>query len=223
MLDALIHIHGLGMNYPLPLPPGMDRDIDAAANWCFSICGRWSEVATTETFTFDSPEITLRTDSLLHIAVARGDSKAVKLQLDKGVPIDIYDKNGHTAMQWALSQPDNSMLELLIQLGMPIDARSDEGVSTLMLVAQGRPVDKAKYLLSNGADVNAVDNRGYSALHRCSEIGDMDMVKLLLSCGADISISVDNNTALSFAKTRGHTAIAELLRNQDFTQNSDFT
>ena len=214
MLDALIRIHGLGMKYPLPLPPGMEHDIDAAAHWCFSRCGRWSVVATTETLTFDPPDIPLRTNSLLHIAVARGESDQVKLQLNKEVPISVYDKSGHTAMQWALARPDNAMLELLIELGMPVDARSDEGVTTLMLVAQGRPIDKADYLLSEGADANATDDRGFSALHRCAEGGDIDMVKLLLHHGADPTISVDSHTPHSFAKSKGHIAIEELLQNE---------
>jgi hypothetical protein len=185
MLDALIRIHGLGVSYPLPLPPGMEQDTDAAAHWCFSKCGRWAVAATTETLAFEPPNIPLRTNSLLHIAVARGGSDMVKLQLKKGMPIGIYDKAGHTAMQWALTSPDNSMLELLIGLGMPIDARSHEGVTTLMLVAQGRPAEKATYLISRGANVNATDDRGFSALHRCAEGGDINMVKLLLQHGAD--------------------------------------
>ena len=211
MLDALIRIHGLDLEYPLPIPPGMDADIDATATWCYSMCGRRAVVATSDPLPLDPPVNTLRSYSLFHIAVARGDGEAVRAQLDAGLPIDLRDKDGLTAMHGACARPDNAMFELLLELGLPIDVQSDEGATALMQIAQDGQVDKAEFVLDRGGDVNALDARGFTALHRCAELGDLAMVRLFLNRGANPDIEANGHTARRLAESREHVEIMALL------------
>lgn len=211
MLDALIRIHGLDLEYPLPIPPGMDADVDATAQWSYSVCGRRAIAATPDPLPLDPPVNTLRSYSLFHIAVGRGDGDAVRAQLDAGVPIDLLDKDGLTAMHWACARPDNAMFELLLELGMPVDARSDEGTTALMQIAQGGQVDKAEFVLDRGGDVNAMDARGFAALHRCAEAGDLAMVRLFLNRGANPDIEANGHTARRIAESREHADVVALI------------
>jgi hypothetical protein len=211
MLHALLFNHGLDLTYPLPIPPGMDADIDATAKWCYSLCGRRAAAAASDPLPLDPPDTPLRSNSLLHIAVAQGDREKVRAQVEAGLPIDLLAKDGLSAMHWACTRPDNAMFELLLELGMPVDVRSDEGATALMNIAQNGSVDKGVFLLDRGADVNAVDGRGFTGLHRCAEVGNLDMVRLLLDHGANPHIEANGHTARSLAESRERPEVVALL------------
>ena len=66
-------------------------------------------------------------------------------------------------------------------------------------------------LLDRGANVNSKMERGQTALMVAAYYGHVDTVRLLLSRGADINAQFDGDTALSWAKQKGHTEIVDLL------------
>ena len=210
--DFLIRTHALGEVFPAPLPPGLDKDPKNAAVWCFSEFGRRARVATAQKFDAPIPERPLRTHSLLHIAVARGDATQVEARLQSGIPIDLIAADTLAPLHWALARPDTQMIELLLKLGSPIDVRSSEGATPLMTACQSGSLDKIAFLLNHGADPNAIDNRGFTALHRAAEVGHSETVRLLLAHGAKPSVEAQGHTPLSFAEKRGHKEIIEILR-----------
>ncbi len=173
--------------------------------------GNRAYFATTHAVCGEPPEQPLRTHSLLHIAVARGDSARARRLLDAGVPIDLLARDGLAPLHWALARPDRTMLRLLLERGCPVDVRSDEGATPLMSAAQGRSLDSVVLLLDQGADPDAADHRGFTALHRAAEMGERDIVRALLERGASAHVEAAGHTPRSLAAARGEDAIVALL------------
>jgi hypothetical protein len=211
-VDYLIRSHALGMAFPAPLPPEFEKAPGMAAMWCMNTFGKLAAFATPHRIDSGVPDRPLRTHSLMHIAVARGDTAATDNSLKAGLPIDLLAADGLAPLHWAFGRKDTSMASFLIERGSPVDVRSAEGATPLMTEAQSGDVSKIKFLLDAGADVNAVDLRGFNSLHRAAERGDVNVVRLLLERGAKTNIVAQGHTALSFAEKRGHTEVVALLK-----------
>jgi hypothetical protein len=211
VLDFLVRSHVLREVYPAPLPDDIAADPSKAGAWCMSVFGSLVHFATPYPFHGDRPSEALRTVSLLHIAVARGDADAVRRQLEVGVPIDLWSSDGLCPMHWAIAQENEAMLDLLLTCGSPVDVRSSQGATPLMNAVQARSVAKVAYLLGHGADVNAADQRGFTALHRAAEMGEAEIVRLLLERGANPRPEAEGHTPRSLAEKCGHQAIVETL------------
>jgi ankyrin repeat protein len=78
--------------------------------------------------------------------------------------------------------------------------------------AYGGYNDEIQFLLDRGADVNAKPKFRTSALMVAAYQGHESTVRLLLSNAADVNANTDGDTALSFARDKGHREIVELLR-----------
>lgn len=210
-LDFLLRSHALETAYPAPLPPGGDADTKAAAIWCFSTFGNRVQFATSHEFPRRLPERPLRSYSLLHFAVARGDSKKARELLDTGLPVDLLAPDGSAPLHWALRRKGAEVIDLLLEHGSSIDVRSDEGATPLMTAIQTSE-EMVPILLDRGADPNATDDRGFTALHRAAELGKVQIVESLLDRGAFPRPEAQGHTPQSLAATRGHEAIANLLK-----------
>jgi hypothetical protein len=211
MLDYLLRSHALGACYPVPLLPGLGEDPKAAAMWCMSAFGRLAWVATPHSFPRVDPEKPLRTHSMLHIGVARGDASAIEAALVAGVPIDLLAGDGLAPLHWALARVELSTMTLLLERGSPVDVRSAEGATPLMNAVQNSSLEKVSFLLNCGADPNARDRRGFTALHRAAELGHLELVRLLLDSGAASDTQAEGHTPRSLAEMRGRTAVIALL------------
>jgi len=211
LLDFLLRSHALQLPYPVPLPVGLELSPDAAAIWCMAQFGKLALFATAEEVLYELPDKPLRTHSLLHIAVARGDIDAVRSRLKAGDPVDLLAADGLTPIQWALASRNPQVLSILKDAGADIDARSSEGATALMTAAQGSNAEAFDFILAHGADPNARDLRGFTALHRAAEMGKIDFVKKLLDQGADISLAANGHTARSFAMARNEAQVVALL------------
>jgi hypothetical protein len=211
VLDFLLRSHALDMVFPVPLPPGMEQDPARAALWCMSHFGKLAHFATPHRLLADPPDQPLRTHSLLHIAVARGDVAQVRRFLEDGVPADLLARDGLAPLHWALARDDTVILSLLLECGSPVDVRSSDGATPLMNAAQARSVEKVAFLLDHGADPNAADGRGFTALHRAAEMGEKEIVRLLIDRGARPHPEAQGHTPRSLAASRGESAIVEML------------
>jgi hypothetical protein len=209
--DFLIRTHALGTPFPAPIPPGAEADPRSAAMGCMSWFGDLAEFATPHAIDAPPPSVPLRTHSLLHIAVARGDRAAAQAQLDAGVPIDLLAGDGLAPLHWSMAAKDLAMAEFLLDRGSPADVRSAEGATPLMNAVQAGRLDAANLLLARGADPNARDTRGFTALHRAAEMGKPDIVQRLLDAGASARIEAGGHTPLSVAQARGEAAVVSLL------------
>jgi hypothetical protein len=212
VLDYLLVSHALKEDYPAPIPLGMENDPQAAAWWCMSKYGNLAKYATPFQFERRDPEVPLRTDSLLHIAVAQGDTVAIRRHLASGVPIDILSNDGDATLHWALACEDPSIITLLLDLGANVDIRSSKGATPLMIAAQDAYTEQLTLLLSHGANINAQDLKGFTALHRAAERGNEDIVKILLDHRASPSSAANGCTPRSLAELGGHSGVVDLLK-----------
>ena len=195
--------HALGMEYPAPLPAGVEKDPNAAAMWCMSMFGNRASFATPHPFERREPDTPLRTHSLLHIGVARRHAPTIEASLAAGMPIDLLAADGLAPLHWALAGDDAAIMTLLLDRGSPVDVRSSEGATPLMTAVQNASLDTVSFLLDHGADVNAHDRRGFTALHRAAEMGREDVAARLLDRGASPNPEAGGHTPRSLAVARG--------------------
>jgi len=210
-LDYLLRSHALESVYPVPLPPGMESAPESAAMWCMSMFGNRAWYATPHGFDRSDPDRPLRTDSLLHIAIARREVSAIEECLAAGVPIDLRARDGLTPLHWALASNDPAIRTLLLDRGSPVDVRSAEGATPLMNAVQEAGMEQVCFLLDHGADVNARDLRGFTALHRAAEMGHLDVLRVLLDRGALPNPDAEGHTPRSLAEGRNHEDIVAVL------------
>lgn len=125
--------------------------------------------------------------SLLHTAVGRLNTEAVRLLLGLGANPDIHDGNGSTPLIYATS-------------------RYQHGIA--------KCYDITKLLLEAGADPNIRGSEGMTAIRWAVTIpsGDFRVVRLLLQHGADPWIENDTGGhAVNYAETV-HPDLAEELK-----------
>jgi hypothetical protein len=213
-VDYMLRTHALQMPYPAPLPPDLGHDPYAAAMWCMSTFGSLAQFAAPERPSAQIPVPPLRTDSLLHIAAARGDSARIEELLDRGIPVDLLSRGGRAPLDWSLAQDNLAIADLLLQRGSPVDVRSTQRTTPLMTAVETGSEDKTRFLLDHGADANAVDIQGFTALHRAAEMGHLHLVRLLLTRGASAAPVAEGHTPQSLAEQRGHGEIVDLLKSR---------
>jgi hypothetical protein len=223
-LNYVVRSHALGVDFPAPLPMGMEAAPESAALWCMSHFGNLALFATPHAIVSEVPEKPLRSYSLLHISVAKGDKVAVDAYLTAGVPVDLLAADGLAPLHWALTvrrrrvpligswARDTVMLQHLLRRGSPVDVRSIEGATPLMNAVQTGSVRQVTFLLDHGANPVAADDRGFTALHRAAEMGKTDMVRILLARGAFPDVEAQGHTPLSLAEGRKHENIVKLLK-----------
>jgi Ankyrin repeats (many copies) len=210
MLDFLVRTHALSEIHPAPLA-ARPTDLRKVVAECFAMWGSRGLLASYPKVHHTPPSRPLRTYSLLHMAVARGDRQAVARHLAAGVPMDLLAADGLSPAHWALGSRNSGMLEWLFEQGCPVDVRSAAGATPLMQAVQAGRLDAVSALLERGADPNACDARGFTALHRAAEMGSARIVERLLARGGDPDVVAQGETARQLAEQRGHAAVLALL------------
>lgn len=210
VLNFLLISHCMHETVPAPILKELGPNSKEAGLWAFSLYGNMAQVGTFDLNFIPSANGKLRSHSLLHIAVARGDAAEIEKHINAGININAPAQDGLAPLHWAIAGPIEAM-EKLLAMGADANVASLEGATPIMNAVQSNKIDKLNLLLQAGAIVNYRDNRGFTALHRAAEMGHIDVVKVLLAHGADKSIKAEDHTALSLAQAGNHTAIVELL------------
>jgi ankyrin repeat protein len=97
------------------------------------------------------------------------DNKAAAVAahlLSVGVPVQIADSKGRTALYWAAARGYEGTARLLLDKGTSVDAADANGVTPLMIASLWARVSLVRLLLSRGADVRKKAGDGCTALHR---------------------------------------------------------
>ncbi|MES2275929.1 MAG: ankyrin repeat domain-containing protein [Bacteroidota bacterium] len=104
----------------------------------------------------------------------------------------------------------------MMEKGMNPNTMSWHQVTILHDMAQKGDLAKAELLLQYGAEINAVEEEYQSTpLGMAARWGHLEMVGYLLRQGADPKhAGAEWATPLAWAEKKGHTAIAELLKNK---------
>lgn len=128
-----------------------------------------------------------------------------------GVPVDIRNDNGDTALNIAAYHGENETVELLIELGADVESRDKLGRTALASASLKERVDTVRLLAANKADVNAQDQYKITPLHWAVESGNADLVKVLLGLKAEINHVAVDLTPLMRAALRGNEVIVRIL------------
>lgn len=153
----------------------------------------------------------------LQISAEKGDTKTVKLLIDKGADIEAKDGgDGWTALMWAVSQGHTKTIELLLEKGADIEAKEkhNQNRTALMLAANTETIEM---LLDKGANIEATDNDGNTALMLAASgydayHGNTETIEMLIDKGADIEAKNKfNKTALMIAAEERCPKAAEML------------
>ncbi len=159
-----------------------------------------------------------RADAFLEAAKS-GNNAALRTMLAAGVDVHVADWAGWPALNWAALMLRNESIEILLDSGADIEylARGgkNSGRPLMMAAKKYQGLDTVKLLAARGADVNGADQYGRTALIMAARYGRIEIVRFLLSRGANPntkSIMQKWKTPLIAANLRGHTEVAELLR-----------
>jgi hypothetical protein len=116
-LDFLIASHAMRLMWLAPIPSAAPADDRRAAVWVMSCFGSLAEAATRDEPVAEPGKRSLRTDSLLHIAAARGQLNEIRALTARGVPVDLRSRTGRTPLQWANAAGRADAAALLLEFG----------------------------------------------------------------------------------------------------------
>jgi len=147
-------------------------------------------------------------------AAFNGNTLAVTTALKNGMPVNQKEENGNSGLMLASFNGHVETMQALLDAGADITLRDANGRTSLMFAASGPFPAAVRLLLENGAEINAVDSdEHFTALMFAAGEGLSPVVDLLLEAGADVTLKdIDNDTAASFAKQRGFTALSDRLQ-----------
>jgi len=142
-----------------------------------------------------------------------GEFAAVKQGLDEGIPVDVVDSLGQTALLAAISRNAPDEVALLLAHGADVNKGDGAGWSPLHYAAWfGSSTAILQVLLDRGANINALNDRSITPLYFASVAGHESQVKLLLERGADRNIaSRTGYTPLRAARVKGLDGVVALL------------
>ncbi len=144
-------------------------------------------------------------------AATKGDIKAVKDFLDKGINVNARDINGRTALMIAVYDESKDIVEMLINAGADVNAHDKYGLTSLHWAAEKGHTNIVEMLIKAGADVNAKNNNGSTALHRAA-LGPKGIVQILLKAGVEVnSQNKYGRTALMLAVQYRRKDLVEIL------------
>jgi hypothetical protein len=135
-LDFLIATHAMLLPWPAPLPPDVPAGDREAALFCLSAFGAMAEVAVRGELRAEPPKRPLRTDSLLHIAAARGELDRIRQLVAGGWPVDLRSRSGLTPLHWAIEVDGIDAATVLLDIGADPNVTHPDGFTPLDYAAK---------------------------------------------------------------------------------------
>jgi ankyrin repeat protein len=153
-----------------------------------------------------------KSNTALHRAAKKDDTKKIKTLLDSGVDINYDSSSGCTALHLAADCGHEAVVRLLLDNGADPQAKSSEGRTPLHSAARIGHTTVVRLLLEKDVDFTARDPSGSTALHIAAYNGHASVVQILLEKYPFVDIRGPSGfTALHFAAFNGQSAIVRLL------------
>jgi ankyrin repeat protein len=155
----------------------------------------------------------LARESSLVDAVKSGDPAAVRALIVQKVDVNAPERDGTTALHWAVNRDDLVAIDLLLRAGANVTATNRYGVTPLQLACTNGNAAVVVRLLKAGADPNAALPDGETALMTAARTGNADAVKALVAGGADVRARerLKGQTALMWAAAENNASVVRLL------------
>jgi ankyrin repeat protein len=143
-------------------------------------------------------------------SAGEGDLETVNLLLKAGIPPNVKDSNGWTALHWASMKGHAPVVKLLISLQSDVDAKDNSGQTPLMEAAAYCHTDIVIALISGRANVQ--NQSSATALYWAAEKGCADTVETLIKAGVDANQTQKLGwTPLMAAAANGHLNVVSAL------------
>ena len=142
----------------------------------------WHEFGTKETIrlTFNSSiEINPEVVMCFTGAAANDDVSEVVRMLEEGVPIDIVDENGFTALGNAVYNNQTAVIPVLLQRRPDVNQRGGGGLTALHVSAVLNRTHITRALLEHGASTTIKDDRGQTPIDLARQMNHTEAVLLL--------------------------------------------
>ena len=109
----------------------------------------------------------------------------MQLVLDSGADVNASNRNGSTALMWAVADP--AKIRLLLERGAAVDARTKDGTTAFVAAAQHGRADSMQLLLARGANPKAFPAEVSAVLRADYALRDVPERRRLLA-GAGIEL-----------------------------------
>lgn len=158
-----------------------------------------------------------RQDSLteLHEAVLQNSETTVLNTIANGVPIDLLDHNGQTALHHASERGYTNLVDTLLKHGADHSIVDVNKKSSLWIASQKGHAKIVLILLTHGAHLDQQANDQTTALYQASYEGHLTCVYYLIRFKASVNLSKNSGASpLLVAARNGHYRIVKhLLKN----------
>ena len=158
----------------------------------------------------------------LMIASRYGQLDAMTFLIKQGANVNLQDKEGETALHYAVDGSDVSceVLSCLIENGANFDAFSNSGCTPLMKAIHNQLIHVVTYLIEHGANIDLQDKNGNTALHHAVGVTNFcDIIDHLVTGGACHICNNQGLTPLLLVSDRGNVAVVEhLIKRPEITK-----
>ncbi|EPS42694.1 hypothetical protein H072_3329 [Dactylellina haptotyla CBS 200.50] len=145
-------------------------------------------------------------------AARSGNTRLVKLLIQRGADISVKDRQGQDALWHAGDRGKDTVMELLLDAGARIDAREKNRGTVLSHLAKLGKRESVKLLIDRGAEIDCKDILQRTPLSYAAKHGHESVVRLLLDWGAEIDYKdIKQRSPLSLAAECGNESVVQLL------------
>ena len=135
--------------------------------------------------------------------------------IDKGAKLGLQNKDGWTALMFAIDKGHSNVAQSLIDKGAGLDIQNKEGYTALMFAIDKGHSDVARSLIDEGAGLDLQNKDGWTALMFAIYKGHSDVARSLIDKGAKLDLqNKDCWMALMIAIDKGHSDVAQSLINK---------
>jgi ankyrin repeat protein len=141
-----------------------------------------------------------------------GTAREIETAIRDGADVNAKDKDGETALMYAIWNDSPEGLSILLQHGADVNAKDDDGWTALMNAAGNDSPRSLSILLQHGADPNANDDDGGTALMHAAFDGNPESISILLQHGADVNAKNNEGfMALMYATRNDNPEVLSIL------------
>jgi len=139
-------------------------------------------------------------------AAMRGDAGAVRALVAKRADVNAPQRDGATALHWAVYHDDPELADVLLRAGAKVDVANRVGMTPLAMAALYGSAPLADRLVKAGADIKALGPNGETLVMYAARNGRPQVLKLLIEAGADVNAKerLRGTTALMWAVEQRH-------------------